>query len=85
VSLSLDDPEDHLTAQLKGIDVLIVCCVLDETALVNAAKKAGVKRYVHCFYATVMPRGIQTLRDNVSGATVMLCFNVRGLIHRSGL
>ncbi|KAM5362410.1 hypothetical protein ACJA88_014040 [Fusarium oxysporum] len=26
-------------------------------------KKAGVKRYVPCFYATVMPRGIQTLRD----------------------
>ncbi|CEI67571.1 unnamed protein product [Fusarium venenatum] len=64
LSFSLDDPEDHLATQLKGIDVLIVCCLLDETILANAAKKAGVKRYVPCFYATVMPRGIQTLRDN---------------------
>ncbi|KAF5675137.1 isoflavone reductase [Fusarium circinatum] len=63
VSFNLDDPEDHLAAQLKGIDVLIVCCLIDEAILVNAAKKAGVKRYVPCFYATVMPRGIQTLRD----------------------
>ncbi|KAG7122975.1 Pinoresinol reductase 1 like protein [Verticillium longisporum] len=32
--------------------------------LQKRAKKAGVKRYVPCFYATVMPRGVQTLRDN---------------------
>ncbi|KAF5532473.1 isoflavone reductase [Fusarium mexicanum] len=63
VSFSLDDPEDHLAAQLQGIDVLIICCLIDEAVLANAAKKAGVKRYVPCFYATVMPRGIQTLRD----------------------
>lgn len=54
-----------MTAQLEGIDVLIVCCLLDEVALANAAKKAGIKRYVPCFYASVMPRGVQTLRDNV--------------------
>ncbi|CAG8060181.1 unnamed protein product [Penicillium nalgiovense] len=64
VSFSLADSEDDVTAQLKGIDVLIVCCLLDEVALANAAKKAGVKRYVPCFYASVMPRGVQTLRDN---------------------
>jgi hypothetical protein len=77
VSFSLDDPEDHLAAQLKGIQVLIVCCVLDETILANAAKKAGVERYVPCFYASVMPRGVQTLRDNVSCATAMFCFNIK--------
>lgn len=66
VSFNLADSEDNVTAQLKGIDVLVVCCLLDEVALANAAKKAGVKRYVPCFYASVMPRGVQTLRDNVS-------------------
>ncbi|KAM0295306.1 hypothetical protein ACHAPM_010832 [Fusarium culmorum] len=64
MSFSINDPEDDLVAQLKGIDVLIVCCLLDETILSNAAKKAGVKRYIPCFYATVMPRGVQSLRDN---------------------
>jgi hypothetical protein len=67
VSFSLADSEDDVTTQLKGIDVLIVCCVLDEVVLANAAKKAGVKRYVPCFYGLVMPRGVQTLRNNVSG------------------
>nr|XP_036577222.1 isoflavone reductase [Colletotrichum truncatum]KAF6784134.1 isoflavone reductase [Colletotrichum truncatum] len=64
VPFNLDDPEDRVTARLKGIDVLIVCCLLDERVLAKAAKNAGVKRYVPCFYATVMPRGVQTLRDN---------------------
>ena len=67
VSFDLADSEDNVTAQLKDVDVLVVCCLLDEVALANAAKKAGVKRYVPCFYASVMPRGVQTLRDNVSG------------------
>ncbi|TDZ58280.1 putative pinoresinol-lariciresinol reductase 3 [Colletotrichum trifolii] len=64
VSFNLGDPEAEVAAQLKGTDVLIVCCLVDELALANAAKKAGVKRYIPCFYATVMPRGVQTLRDN---------------------
>ncbi|KAM0318462.1 hypothetical protein ACHAPQ_010691, partial [Fusarium lateritium] len=64
MSFDLADSEDNVTAQLKGIDVLIVYCLLDEVALANAAKKAGVKRYIPCFYASVMPRGVQTLRDN---------------------
>jgi hypothetical protein len=34
-----------------------VCCLLDEQPIANEAKKAGVKRYIPCFYATVMPRG----------------------------
>jgi hypothetical protein len=67
VLFSLADSEDDVITQLKGIDVLIVCCVLDEVVLANAAKKAGVKHYIPCFYGPVMPRGVQTLRDNVSG------------------
>lgn len=71
MSFSINDPEEDLAAQLKGIDVLIVCCLLDEIILATVAKKAGVKRYIPCFYATVMPRGVQSLRDNVSGATTI--------------
>jgi hypothetical protein len=91
VSFSLADSEDDVTAQLKGIDVLIVCCLLDEVTLANAAKKAGVKRYVPCFYASVMPRGVQTLRDNVSGGhfltllTTMHYFNFKRLTFCSHL
>ncbi|KAF0635208.1 hypothetical protein FPSE5266_12219 [Fusarium pseudograminearum] len=64
MSFSINDPEDHLVDQLKGIEVLIVCCLLDEIVLASVAKKAGVKRYIPCFYAAVMPRGVQSLRDN---------------------
>ncbi|KAI8668667.1 Isoflavone reductase family protein [Fusarium keratoplasticum] len=53
-----------ITALLQGLDILIVCCILNEVPLINAAKKAGVGRYIPCFYASVMPRGVQTLRDN---------------------
>ncbi|PNH73928.1 hypothetical protein VD0001_g3637 [Verticillium dahliae] len=63
-SFDIDGPEDATVTQLQGLDVLIVCCILNEVPLIDAAKKAGVKRYVPCFYATVMPRGVQTLRDN---------------------
>jgi hypothetical protein len=68
VSFSLADSEDDVTTQLKGINVLIVCYVLDEVVLANAAKKAGVKCYVPCFYGPVMPRGVQMLRNNISGS-----------------
>ena len=49
----------------KGIDVVISCFMMNEVTLANAAKKAGVKRFVPSFYATVMPRGVMTLRDDV--------------------
>jgi hypothetical protein len=65
-SFDAGGPEEEMIAGLGGIGVLIVCCVMDETALATAAKKAGVERYIPCFYASVMPRGVQTLRDNVS-------------------
>lgn len=72
-SFDIDGPEETVLGQLKSLDVLIVCCLLNEVPLINAAKKADVKRYVPCFYASVMPRGVQTLRDNVSHR----CFQLR--------
>ncbi|CAF3569534.1 unnamed protein product [Fusarium graminearum] len=82
MSFNINDPEDHLAAQLKGIEVFIASCLLDETILANAAKKAGVKRYIPCFFATVMPRGVQKSRDNVSSPTPILYSDSKGLINR---
>lgn len=65
-SFDVGGPEENIVAGLSDTEVLIVCCLMDERGLATAAKKAGVKRYVPCFYASVMPRGVQTLRDNVS-------------------
>lgn len=73
VAFDLAGPEEEAIGQLTGIDVLIVCMLTDEAPLANMAKKAGVKRYVPCFWATVMPRGVQSLRDNV------------GYLHLNGL
>lgn len=42
----------------------------DEVFLANAAKAAGVQRYVPCFWATVAPRGIMQLRDDVCITTI---------------
>lgn len=81
MSFNINDPEDHLAAQLKGIEVFIASCLLDETILANAAKKAGVKRYIPCFFATVMPRGVQKSRDNVSSPTPILYSDSKGLIN----
>lgn len=64
--------EDDITAQLRGIDVVISCFMMNEVILANAAKKAGVKRFVPCFYATVMPRGIMSLRDDVCPPVCLL-------------
>ncbi|WQF79284.1 Putative NmrA-like domain, NAD(P)-binding domain superfamily [Colletotrichum destructivum] len=59
----IDKPIEELAAQLQGVDVLISCLLMNETLLADAAKKAGVKRFVPCWWATVMPRGFLSLRD----------------------
>ncbi|OLN86674.1 Isoflavone reductase A622-like protein 2 [Colletotrichum chlorophyti] len=65
----LRGPEDELTKQLTGIDVVISTILSselrDEIPLANAAKKAGVKRFVPCFFGPVMPgRGMVWFRDD---------------------
>jgi hypothetical protein len=63
--VDLDGPIDDIAAQLKGIEVVLSCLLMKETILADAAKKAGVGRFVPCWYATVMPRSILSLRDEV--------------------
>ena len=59
-----------LTEQLKGIDVVVSAVVFnalqDQIPLAAAAKEAGVKRFVPCFFGSPMPRGLHNLYDNVS-------------------
>ncbi|KAH7010472.1 hypothetical protein EDB80DRAFT_611341 [Ilyonectria destructans] len=68
VSANLQGPQDELINILKGIDVVISAIhyqsLSDEIPLSIAAKAAGVKRYVPCFFATVAPRGVMYLRDS---------------------
>ncbi|KAK1988411.1 isoflavone reductase [Colletotrichum cereale] len=64
----LSGAEDEITKQLTGHDFVISAInansLLDQIPLANAAKKAGVKRFVPCFFATVMPsRGMMRFRD----------------------
>ncbi|KAF6794639.1 isoflavone reductase family protein [Colletotrichum sojae] len=68
VACDLTGPEDELVKKLTGIDVVISPIVVehlfDQIPLANAAKKAGVKRFVPSFFATVMPpRGMMWFHD----------------------
>ncbi|KAJ4079900.1 hypothetical protein NW760_015135 [Fusarium oxysporum] len=68
VAADLSGPEEDLVKILTGADVVIP--VLDASGLrlqiplANAAKKAGVKRFVPTFFATIMPpKGILGIRE----------------------
>ncbi|KAK1544905.1 isoflavone reductase [Colletotrichum paranaense] len=67
-TVDLSGPEDEIANQLTGHEVVVSAIVadklLDQIPLANAAKKAGVKRFVPCFFGTVMPgRGMLWFRD----------------------
>lgn len=71
VGADLTGPEEDLKAILTDMDVVIsavnATAILNEIPLINAAKSAGVGRYVPCFFATVVPpNGVLRLRDVVS-------------------
>ncbi|KAI1454353.1 NAD(P)-binding protein [Annulohypoxylon moriforme] len=68
VAVDLAGPEEEIVKALVGIDVVISAIyggsVLSEIPLANAAKAAGVQRYIPCFFATVVPpKGVLQLRD----------------------
>lgn len=70
VAADLAGPEQELAKLLSGHEVVI--SALDPSAfaaqipLANAAKLAGVKRFVPCSFATVgPPRGVMQLREKV--------------------
>jgi hypothetical protein len=63
-------PVDDLIPVLAGVDVVISAISgMSQPAQINlatAAKKAGVKRFVPCFFGTVCsPGGVMILRDEV--------------------
>jgi uncharacterized protein YbjT (DUF2867 family) len=67
----LKSSEDELEKVLQGIDVVISCVgsaeQQDQIPLANAAKRAGVQRFIPCGFITVAPPGgIMWLRDEVS-------------------
>ena len=60
---------DELAKVLEGFDTLISAInahyILAQVKLVDAAKKAGVKRFVPCDFAVVVPPGgLMKLRDD---------------------
>lgn len=64
-------PEENLVQLLTGADVVIsavnAAVLTDQIPLVDAAKKAGVGRFVPCSFMTVAPpRGVMLLRETVS-------------------
>jgi uncharacterized protein YbjT (DUF2867 family) len=73
VEIRLGDATDEIDALvpiLKGIDIVISAIdagsQLSQLNLVDAAKRAGVKRFVPCAFITVAPPGgIMDLRDQV--------------------
>lgn len=70
VAINLASPEDELIKALLEVDIVISTIyggsVMDEVPLINAAKAAGVQRYLPCFFATVAPaKGVLLLREMV--------------------
>lgn len=71
VAGNLRGPEEDLVRLLTGVDVLIsavtAAALPDQVNLANAAKKAGVGRFVPCTFATACPpRGVMQLREMVT-------------------
>lgn len=71
VAADLKGPEGDLVNLLKGADVVIssinATALLDQIPLADAAKKAGVGRFIPCTYATACPpTGVMKLRETVS-------------------
>ncbi|KAI1444139.1 NAD(P)-binding protein [Annulohypoxylon stygium] len=67
VAADLTGPREELVKILTGADAVISCIVFtslnDQIPLAEAAKEAGVKRFVPCNFATPAPRGVMTMHD----------------------
>lgn len=72
--IDLDGAVHEIAAVLKGTDVLIACtfptAVKQQIALADAAKIAGVTRFVPSFWATPSPPGVMLARDLVCNSYV---------------
>lgn len=71
IPVNLNGPLDKLIEVLAGVDVVISAIffgsLADEIPLANAAKAAGVKRFVQsAFMVVVPPRGVVDFREKVT-------------------
>lgn len=78
VTANLADDVDSLAETLKGFDILISAInarfILDQVKLVDAAAKAGIKRFVPCDFAVVVPPGgVMSLRDEKEVVHQRIC------------
>jgi hypothetical protein len=66
-ALDLSSSEDSIVDALAGIDILISAigprAQLAQIPLAFAAKKAGIKRFVPCAWAPIVPVGVHRSRD----------------------
>lgn len=69
ITANLHGPKKDLVDLLTGIDVIISCIywlnLNDQIPLIEAAKEAGVKRFVPSSFMTPAPRGVMLLTDMV--------------------
>lgn len=70
VPTDLAGPEEGLVASVHGQDVVISAIrafdLLQQIPLIDAAKKAGVKRFVPCDFGPVAPpKGFMSIRETV--------------------
>ncbi|KAJ9144968.1 Isoflavone reductase [Pleurostoma richardsiae] len=68
LAAELEGPEDELVSVLSGADVVIsavnAMVLHAQVSLANAAKRAGVGRFVPCCFGTIAPpKGVMQLRD----------------------
>ncbi|CVL01650.1 related to Isoflavone reductase homolog P3 [Fusarium proliferatum] len=68
IAADLSGPEDEVARVLDGIDTVISAIsaagLLIQIPLINAARAAGVKRFLPCCFAPIMPpAGVLGLRD----------------------
>ncbi|KAF3803132.1 Glutamate-pyruvate aminotransferase AlaA [Colletotrichum gloeosporioides] len=77
----LEGPKETLVAQLRGIEVLISCITWEhlnqQLPWIDAAKTAGVKRFVPSEWVGPAPRGVIDIKDQK--------LEILGAIQRAGL
>lgn len=78
ISVDLNGPEEELAAVLSGVDVVISTIdaglLSAQIVLANAAKLAGVGRFIPCSFGTIAPpNGVMELRDEVYSTTILDC------------
>ena len=76
---SLEAPYEGLEDTLKGVDIVIstvdVFQLNSQIPLIDAAKRAGVKRFIPCDFGTPGSKGVGPLVDQVSDLEWEYCVN----------